>query len=49
MHFYFKNPKIPMQLKYKIIKDAKIWKIKIVLFDLVEHELNLYQSKHEIG
>jgi hypothetical protein len=31
-----------MQLKNKTIKYVKICKIKIVLFDSVEHELNLY-------
>jgi len=31
-----------MQLKYITIKYAKICKVKIVLFVLVEHELNLY-------
>jgi len=30
-----------MQLKYKTFNYAKLCKIKIVLFDLVEHKLNL--------
>jgi len=35
-----------MHLKYKTIKYAKICKIKIALFDSVEHESSLYPSQH---
>jgi hypothetical protein len=37
-----------MQLKNKTIKYAKICKIKIVLFDLVEHEFSLYPGQVSI-
>jgi hypothetical protein len=35
--------KLPnMHLKYQATKHAKICKVKIVLFDSIEHESNLY-------
>jgi len=40
MHLFLKSQNI--QLKYKTIKYAKLYKVKIALFYSVEHKLNLY-------